>query len=408
MILYLLLTIIILLVGVISYLYYKNKKLSLELKFSQDNFDYFFDSSLEGIIIWDEHKTIKKANQTFIKLSGYDENEIIGKNIFDFIKPEDYDVFNTKIFETQLSTHELNFTRKDDSTFLAQVSKNIFTYDRTNTPIWFIVDLSTIKQKEIELEHLNHELEEKVNIAVQANREKDRSIIEKSRLAQLGEMISMIAHQWRQPLTAISATCNNLILQSMTSKKLEKDDLQHELQLVTGYTKYLSETIDDFRNFFKKNKYKEETTVDQIINETLHIISSTIQNNNIDLVTILQADTKIETFEGEVKQVILNIMKNAQDALKLNDIDDPKIIIETYFDKNYVIIEITDNAKGIPLNIIGKIFEPYFSTKKELDGTGLGLYMSKIIVEKNCDGKLLVANKGDGAVFTIKLPLNKH
>jgi C4-dicarboxylate-specific signal transduction histidine kinase len=269
-------------------------------------------------------------------------------------------------------------------------------------------NLSDMKQKEIKLEHLNHQLEEKITKALQLNIEKDRSIIDKSRLAQLGEMISVIAHQWRQPLTAISATCNNLILKSMSSKDLDKNEIQHELHLVTDYIKNLSKTLDDFRNFFKKNRYKENTTVDKIIDETLYILSSSIKNNNIDLVTKLDADIEIETFVGEMKQVILNLIKNAQDTLKMNNINQPQITINTYQDKDFVVIEISDNAKGIPLNSIDKIFEPYFSTKKELDGTGLGLYISKIIVEKNCNGKLLVTNKSDGAIFIVKLPINNH
>ncbi|HFU74671.1 MAG TPA: PAS domain-containing sensor histidine kinase [Arcobacter sp.] len=404
----LLLFIIFLLFIVIIVLYSNNKKTTQVLKEKEYNCDFFFNSSLEGIIVWDKHKTIVSANKTFLKLTGYNSDEIYGKNVFDFVDPKDYDNFQSKIFEHKSNEHELYFIRKDGTDFLAKVSKNIYPQNDTTSDIWFITDLSTIKQKEIELEKLNRELEKKINEAVQENREKDRSIIEKSRLAQLGEMISMIAHQWRQPLTAISATCNNIILQTMMDKKLQEEEVRKELELVTGYTKYLSDTIDDFRNFFKKNKFKEKTTIDKIINDTLYIISSTIENHNITLTTSLNASVEIETYTGEIKQVILSIIKNAQDALRLNNIKNAEIRIDTYTHTDYVELIISDNAKGIPINILDRIFEPYFSTKKELDGTGLGLYMSKIIVEKNCDGKLFATNKNDGAVFFLQLPINNN
>lgn len=403
-----LLVLLFILIGVTLYFYNKQKKYQKLFNNVLIEKNIFFNSTLEGIIIWNHDNTIQEANKTFLKLSRYNRDQIIGKNIFDFVDPKDYDNFHTNIFEQKSNCYELHIMKNDGEVFLAKVARDIFMFNNQETIVWFVTDLSKIKQKEIELERLNKLLEKKVKDEVQANREKDRSIIEKSKYAQLGEMISMIAHQWRQPLTAISATCNNIILQTMASKKLDPQEIQKELELVTGYTQYLSDTIDDFRNFFKKKKHKETISLDQIINETLHIISSTIENHHIELITHLNSKTPISTYDGEIKQVILSIIKNAHDALTMNDIKSPFIEIETKSYDDYVELLITDNAKGIPLNIMDKIFEPYFSTKKELDGTGLGLYMSKIIVEKNCNGKLFAANKKDGAVFSLQLPINNN
>lgn len=406
---YTLLLAIILLIILLVYSKNKQNNLHKQLKQSTNNCETIFNSSLEAIILWDSAKTIIKANQRFSNLSQYTPEELIGMHIFDFFDPEEYDNFLLENLKDSSKEYNLNLMKKDGSSILLLIKQNTLIYNNQKVNAWFCLNLSTIKQKELELEKLNLELEQKVQNAVQANREKDQSIIEQSRLAQLGEMLSMIAHQWRQPLTAISATCNNIILQTMNNKPIENKYLQDELSLVTNYTQYLSDTIDDFRNFFKTNKHKETTTTDKIINETLKIVSSTIENQNITLNLNLHCDKEIETYSGEVKQVILNIIKNAQDAIVQNNIQDPQITIETHCDGNGMVkILIYDNAKGIPFTILDKIFEPYFSTKQELDGTGLGLYMSKIIIEKNCGGKLSATNKDDGAIFTIQLPINNN
>jgi len=406
---YTLLAIILLLLVFLAILSKKNSVLNHSLKNSKDNCKVIFGASLEAIVLWDKSKTIIQANKRFSEISGYSEEEVIAKHIFDFVEPIDYDNFTSNLFNKKTDKHTLQFIKKDNSSILVLIKSLNILYNNEDVTVWFLLDLSGIKQKEIELEKLNLQLEQKVKQEVKANREKDQSIIEQSRLAQIGEMISMIAHQWRQPLTAISATCNNIILQTMNNKPIDNKYLQDELTLVTNYTQYLSDTIDDFRNFFKKDKHKELTTPDQIIHETLKIVSSTIENQNTQINLNLNCEKKIETYSSEVKQVLLNIIKNAQDAIIENNIQNPQITIETSSINNQLVqIDIFDNAKGIPLTILDKIFEPYFSTKKELDGTGLGLYMSKIIIEKNCGGKLTAANKDDGAIFTIQLPINNN
>ncbi len=235
-----------------------------------------------------------------------------------------------------------------------------------------------------------------------AIKEKDEQLFAQSRLAQMGEMLNMIAHQWRQPLTAIGATTSSLkfsiMFDSIDVKKFEK-----ELTLIETFTEHLSETIEDFRNFFKESKEKKLVTLESIIDETLSIVIASIKNKNIRIIKNFNCNKELVTYSSELKQVILNIVKNAEDALLECDIDDKIIEINTFSFGKEMVITIKDNAGGIPNEIIENIFDPYFSTKKEKDGTGLGLYMSRTIVEKHCAGYLNVSNGKNGAIFMIGL-----
>ena len=261
--------------------------------------------------------------------------------------------------------------------------------------------ISVLQLQTKEIQSFNKTLQEKVDSEVQKNREKDKAILQQSRLAQMGEMISMIAHQWRQPLTAISATSGNLTLKA----KLDKLDNNTAVELgekISGYSQHLSSTIDDFRDFFKPNKQIIDTTYTELVQSVLSIVADTLNTKNIKLKQDLQSETILSTYPNELKQVILNLIKNAEDILLEKEIENPVITIETQDN----ILRVKDNAGGVPPNIIEKIFDPYFSTKTKKDGTGLGLYMSKTIIQEHCGGELSVYNDKNGAVFEMKLPIN--
>ncbi len=254
----------------------------------------------------------------------------------------------------------------------------------------------------MELQHLNQTLEKKIKEEVEKSRKKDRLLMQQTRLAQMGEMINMIAHQWKQPLNAISATASGLRLRNSLGKYDQKF-FDEQLGKIEEYTKHMANTIEDFRNFFKPTKKMEEVSLENLIDNALTIMNFSLNNNNIKIVKIYQNPTKIKTFANEIKHVILNIIKNAEDALVERNIEDKYIKIKTYKKEKYHIIEIEDNAKGIDEKIIDRIFDPYFSTKKK-KGTGIGLYMSKIIVEEHCRGELEAQNTPQGALFRISLP----
>ena len=229
--------------------------------------------------------------------------------------------------------------------------------------------------------------------------QKEKQLLQQSRLAQMGEMLSMIAHQWRQPLSAISATSASLILKSQLDR-LDNKSAEELGKKISDYAQHLSSTIDDFRNFFKPNKESKKTTYKELITSVLNIVETSIKNNNIVLNQKLQNEIQFYTYQNELKQVILNFIKNAEDILKEKKIQNPTIIIET---DGYT-LRVKDNAGGVPNKIIDKVFDPYFSTKTQKNGTGLGLYMSKTIIEGHCGGKLSVYNDDEGAVFEIELP----
>jgi len=259
-----------------------------------------------------------------------------------------------------------------------------------------------VSQTTLELEEINTYLESKVKKEVEKNREKDNQMIQQSRMAQMGEMMSMIAHQWRQPLSAISATAIAIKL-TVELDKLDTDELLTRVTNISSYAQHLSSTIDDFRDFFKPHKNKIEISYCDIIDGVLDIIKVSIENKNIKLILETECKESFLTYANELKQVVLNLIKNAEDVLLDKEIENPYIKVKTFQDEDNYILKVCDNAGGIPNKIIDKVFDPYFSTKMEKGGTGLGLYMSKTIVEEHCNGKLTVVNGDEGAIFTIAI-----
>ncbi|MCG3680501.1 sensor histidine kinase [Aliarcobacter butzleri] len=254
---------------------------------------------------------------------------------------------------------------------------------------------------------LNTELEEKVIIETSKQKEQEQLLIQQTRLAAMGEMIGNIAHQWRQPLNALGLILQNLKF-SYEIGELDEKMIDKSVKKATMLTENMSKTIDDFRNFFRPNKAKENFKINEGITKAIELIESTFEHNNIKLEKDF-ASSEIEFFgfANEFSQVILNLLTNAKDAVLENKIENPLIIIQTKIDDEYIYISIKDNGFGIKDEIINKIFEPYFTTKDEGKGTGIGLYMSKIIIENNMNGKIEVKNEQNGANVIIKLPIKK-
>ena len=247
------------------------------------------------------------------------------------------------------------------------------------------------------------QLEDKVELKTQELMDKDVILQQQLRLAQMGEMISMIAHQWRQPLASISAICGTLTLDVMMDA-YKKEFFRERLESISDLSQHLSSTIDDFRNFFKADKEKEDTTWEEMTKTSLRIIGPTLTTKDITLHESYECTETLHTSVNEIKQVILNLLKNAEDILLERQVKDATIWIRSYTKGEQSCLSIEDNGGGIPHSIIGKIFDPYFSTKTKKDGTGLGLYMSKTIVDEHCQGLLSVTNSEHGARFEVALP----
>lgn len=263
---------------------------------------------------------------------------------------------------------------------------------------------SKLEEKSKLLKELNDGLEERVKEEIKKQQKQEQLLIQQSKLAAMGEMIGNIAHQWRQPLNALS-----LVLQNINFA-YEMDDLSEEfmhksMDKANLLTNTMSKTIDDFRNFFKPNKQEVEFFISDAIKNAISLIESTFQHHNITIESKINDDANIKGFPNEFSQVVLNILNNAKDAIIENNIGSGKVLINVEKIDNKATISVIDNAGGIPNNILEKVFNPYFTTKEEGKGTGIGLYMSKNIIETNMNGKLLVENIENGAKFVIIVPI---
>ena len=234
------------------------------------------------------------------------------------------------------------------------------------------------------------------------DKRKDKLMIAQSRNAAMGEMIGMIAHQWRQPLAAISMSMNNM-LADIDLEIFDTEIGKSYAKEVINKNNHLSHTIDDFRNFFQPDKELSKLKLQTVIEETYSIVKDSLINNNIELKTSYESESEIDIYPRELMQVFLNIINNAKDVLLFKHINKAFIEIKIYERDNYIITDIEDNGKGIGEKILPKIFDPYFSTKDEKNGTGLGLYMSKMIVENHLNGKIEAFNTEHGACFRVIL-----
>jgi len=263
-------------------------------------------------------------------------------------------------------------------------------------------ELSEGISEKAKLSMTNVELEKQLEKEIQIRREKEEMLLQQTRQAAMGEMISMIAHQWRQPLTIIGLTADNMSL-DLDLGSLDDATLSKGLSGIADQVKYLSQTIDDFRQFFTPNKEKESVLLQECLENACRIIDSSLKVKNIQLIKIYEDISPIDLYKNEIMQVFLNIIKNAEDAF-CDEITSPSITLQTKEYDSYVEVRIADNAGGIDPDILKKIFEPYFTTKGKKHGTGLGLYMSKTIIQEHSSGSIEVANINGGAVFIMKFP----
>ena len=240
------------------------------------------------------------------------------------------------------------------------------------------------------------------------SRRKDQHLFRSEKMASMGEMIGNIAHQWRQPLSAISSLVSGLKVQKNIGIEIDDRELCEAFDTIFERTQFLTQTIDDFRNFTKEDKETEQISSKDIINRVISILRANLIHLNIKLDLELEDNCIFVGLSGEISQVILNILNNAKDILKHTKQENKKITIKSYKKDDNIIIKIKDNAGGIPEDIMPKIFDPYFTTKHQSQGTGIGLYMSKNIIEQHHNGMLTATNDNQGAIFTIMIPIKSN
>ena len=296
----------------------------------------------------------------------------------------------------------VNYQKEIDHVFLYEVLAGLIVF----TFILFLF------YRQYLLKKLNAQLNEKVKLEIQKNEEKNRILIQQSRMASMGEMLENIAHQWRQPLSTISVAASGMEVKKEFST-LSDEEFFEGINHIKKSTVYLSNTIDDFRTFFIKEKKTSQMNIKNAIEKALELMGNTFMQQRINLVKNIE-EIEILSLENELIQVLMNIFVNAKDALKQTLGDEKYIIIDVFKKEDNLIIQIKDSAKGIDEKIIDKIFEPYFTTKHKFKGTGIGLYMSKLLVEKHLKGSIKTSNTEftfmdkihKGALFEIILPIS--
>ncbi|MBD3841230.1 MAG: PAS domain-containing sensor histidine kinase [Campylobacterales bacterium] len=385
-----------------------------------ENFRTILDTLDNGVLILDENYTISFCNKWLEYKTKYTQHQIINQNIFELFPDINKKLLIRKI-KSSLSLNTPTFYTVNPHNFLIKIKLNnitekIFEYMQQSVTIVpfdlekkqvciYIYDntqLSTINFKLTmaltELEDYKQYLEQKVDLEIRLNQQKDKLLTEQSKLAAMGEMVGAIAHQWRQPLNAISASIQ-FLEDDYQSKSIDVEYITKFIEENMGFINFMSSTIDDFRNFFRIDKEKTPFSIKNKILETIKIARSGLKQNKIQI-TINDEDFTVLGYPSEFQQVILNLLNNSKDAIIENKIENPQIIIQIY---KYGLVEVYDNAGGINDQIMDRIFEPYFTTKEQSKGIGIGLYMAKKIIEDNMSGKITAHNYNDGVVFKIDL-----
>jgi PAS domain S-box-containing protein len=330
------------------------------------------NNAIEGILII-KNGFIQNMNQSLLDILGYEnKNELIGNLATGILIPtskEKFIKYNSKIFQ------EISIITKNGDIIPVIIKIKDITFSNEEYKMVSILDLSELKEKE-------------------------RMVVLQSKHSAMGEMISMIAHQWRQPLACVSSIVNRIKLKN-NMNKVDKEFLNTVLDEMNDYIQYMSNTIDDFRNFFSIDTKKELISLPEIVLNVQKLINKSFDSQNIKIDIQYSELTKRYLFKNELVQIVLNILNNSRDAFLERNVQNPQIKISFFEDENSQNIFIEDNAKGIDEKIITNIFDPYFSTKSKKNGSGLGLYICKTILEKDDQGTIKVENKNDGVLFSI-------
>ena len=261
--------------------------------------------------------------------------------------------------------------------------------------------------KILELEYANSSLKVKVKDVLSENEIKDHLLIQQSKLATTGELIENIIHQWKQPLNTLGALLGSIQL-THTLRPMSTEDMDKEMLRATKLIKLMSATMDDFRNFFQEDKQKSFFKISECMSDVMLILGDLMIEENIEVIDKIDPDVTVEGFKNEFSQVLLNIILNAKDACLEKQCETRRIELETSVEDEKILLSITDTAGGIADGYLSKIFDSHFTTKEKSKGTGIGLHMSKLIIENDMNGTIAVENYQDGARFVLTFPKPKN
>jgi PAS domain S-box-containing protein len=376
-------------------------------------------------------------NQIFGLDAGYDRTV---DGWLAIVHPDDRDMMNRYLAEEvvvkkQKFEKEYRIIRKSDGALRWVYGFGKTEYDEDNRIVsmfGIIQDITPRKQAEVDLrdktaqlENLTRNLEQRVQEEIALRLKNEQMLIQQSKLAAMGEMLGAIAHQWRQPLNVLGLIVQNLE-DAHVHGELDKGYVERTVEKSMAQIERMSRTIDDFRKFFLPDKERSVFDTMRAVGEVISLFAAQLSGNNIDFQmtcsTHGKSFTRVEDiipcqeksvsgFRNEFEHVIMNLINNAREAIverrERGDMPagEPGLIAFDFRNSGRnILIDVSDNGGGIPDDIIGRVFEPYFTTKDPSKGTGLGLYMSAVIVTEHMQGRLTVKNRGHGAVFTIELP----
>jgi len=399
-----------------------NKKVIDEKVFKSEKSNYI-PSSVDGYAL--DKEILKKMGfdvESFKKLIKPSKKTIkyIKKNI---AKSKRVSIFDKNLKSVITILPIKNPLTKQNVAFISARSdaNSIMDINRDFTMIFLlvilliIISLYFIYKQILFREQVNKKLKEQRKIILRdekEKKEKDKLLAQQTKMASMGDMLENIAHQWRQPLSVISTAASGIKIQKAVNN-LSDESLEDFTNKIIDSTTFLSNTIDDFRDFFKPDKEKNSFFINDSIEKSLQIVGSKFKNREIEVIKNLEK-IQIQSFENELIQVFINILNNSRDALENLDIKDRYIFIDTFLVNEKLVITFKDNGGGIPQSLINRVFEPYFTTKHKSQGTGIGMFMSEEIITKHLDGVISVSNEKytydgklfKGALFKIVLPLD--
>lgn len=396
----------------------KLAKTAARLRHSEERFHTIYDSLNDAIFIHDaETGCILDVNETACRLYGYGREELLSMGLQQLGTGEppysgaEALAWIQRCAEGTPQTFEWITTTRYSSRLWVEVSMRCATLDGENRIVVMVRDISERKRAEeqlslqqAQLEELNRTLGRRVNEAIAELRQKDELLLQQSRHVAMGEMLNNIAHQWRQPLNNIAIYVQSMQLLN-ASGELTDEQIQSDVQSIMAIINYMSKTIDDFRTFFRNEKQKNPFTIAEAVGKAINFVSAQMGHYNIQCRLDTVDQITVNGYQSEYVQVVLNILNNAIDVLSCSECTDKRILATVRVERGRAVLMIQDTGGGIAPEVLPHIFEPYFTTKGPAEGTGIGLYMAKTIIEKHMSGTISARNTGAGAEFLVSLPL---
>ncbi len=385
------------------------KQKNIELTYVQQG--QIIEQIHDSVVTTDVHGSIMTWNHGSEILYGYKADEVLGKHISLIHLEEDLDSFRINI-ESVLKYGEYNTEfraiKKSKDLIDIDLSLSLLKDEKGKYTgiVGYAQDITKRKKAEAAIQYINENLQKEVDAQIYEIREQDLRLLQQSKLAQMGDMVGMIAHQWRQPLNAISGTVVNLSLLSKMAK-LEPQIVEKSSSFIQDQCQNMSSIIETFINFAKPEKESALFKISHAVDESMVIIGAQLKRHNIKTaIKSTSENISIIGHEDLLEQVIINILSNMKDAFDDSTVQEKLINITmrrgaALSGSNVPIIMIEDNAGGVPKEIREKIFNPYFTTKEQGKGTGIGLYMSMKIMKERFDGDLIYSPTDDGSCFTI-------